>query len=32
MKPSEYFRRLCMISTEPGEEAVDAVDAHVGED
>ncbi len=32
MKPSEYFRRQCMISTEPGEEAIDAVVAHVGED
>jgi uncharacterized protein len=32
LKPSEYFRRQCMISTEPGEDAVDAVVAHVGED
>jgi predicted TIM-barrel fold metal-dependent hydrolase len=32
LKPSEYFRRQCVVSTEPGEEAVDAVVAHVGED
>jgi len=31
-RPSEYFRRQCMISTEPGEEAIDAVVAHVGDD
>jgi hypothetical protein len=27
-----YFRRQCVVSTEPGEQAVDAVVAHVGED
>jgi predicted TIM-barrel fold metal-dependent hydrolase len=32
MKPSDYFRRQCVVSTEPGEAAVDAVVAHVGED
>lgn len=32
MKPSDYFKRQCVVSTEPGEEAVDAVVAHVGED
>jgi predicted TIM-barrel fold metal-dependent hydrolase len=32
MKPSEYFRRQCVISTEPGEDAIDAVVTHVGED
>ncbi|HZR84249.1 MAG TPA: amidohydrolase family protein [Candidatus Binatia bacterium] len=30
MKPSEYFRRQCVISTDPEEEAVDAVVRHVG--
>ncbi len=32
MKPSEYFKRQCMISTDPEEEMVDAVVAHVGDD
>ncbi len=32
MKPSEYFRRQCVVSTEPGEDVVDAVVHHVGED
>ena len=32
MPPSEYFKRQCMISTEPGEEAVAAVVTHVGDD
>jgi predicted TIM-barrel fold metal-dependent hydrolase len=31
-KPSEYVLRQCTISTEPGEELIDAVVAHVGED
>jgi predicted TIM-barrel fold metal-dependent hydrolase len=30
MKPSDYFRRQCTISTEPGEAAIDAVVRHVG--
>src|SRR5262245_54587564 len=30
-KPSEYVLRQCMISTEPGEEIIDAVVTHVGE-
>ena len=32
MKPSEYFRRQCMISTEPDDEVVDTVVTHVGDD
>jgi predicted TIM-barrel fold metal-dependent hydrolase len=32
MRPSDYFRRQCVVSTEPGEEAIDAVIAHVGDD
>src|SRR5262245_5058205 len=31
-KPSAYVLRQCTISTEPGEEMIDAVVAHVGED
>src|SRR5262245_35696322 len=31
-KPSEYVLRQCVISTEPGEDMIDAVVAHVGED
>jgi predicted TIM-barrel fold metal-dependent hydrolase len=32
LQPSEYFRRQCTISTEPGEEMVAAVVEHVGAD
>jgi predicted TIM-barrel fold metal-dependent hydrolase len=32
MKPSEYFRRQCVISTEPDDEVVDTVVTHVGDD
>lgn len=32
MKPSEYFKRQCMISTEPDDDVVDAVVQHVGDD
>jgi len=32
MKPSEYFRRQCVISTEPDDEVVDTVVQHVGDD
>ncbi len=31
-KPSEYVLRQCTISTEPGEEMIDAVVTHVGKD
>ncbi len=30
--PSEYFKRQCVVSTEPDEDAVDAVVQHVGDD
>jgi predicted TIM-barrel fold metal-dependent hydrolase len=32
MKPSDYFKRQCMISTEPDDDVVDAVIKHVGDD
>lgn len=32
MKPSEYFKRQCVISTDPEEETVDSVVRHVGDD
>jgi predicted TIM-barrel fold metal-dependent hydrolase len=32
MKPSEYFKRQCVISTEPDDDVGDAVVEHVGDD
>ena len=32
MKPSEYFKRQCMISTDPEEDTVESVIRHVGDD
>jgi uncharacterized protein len=32
LAPSDYFKRQCMISTEPDDDVVDAVVQHVGDD
>jgi predicted TIM-barrel fold metal-dependent hydrolase len=32
LKPSQYFKRQCMISTEPDDDVVDSVVQHVGDD